>query len=153
MTDHSDYDRLLERGRELYRIIRSEFQLAPLTPRAEQSHYPRIHYPYIDPYVLLALLERHLAQQVREELSGPELAENTSDNSEKCQRCHSSYPYVWHAPDDLWKSLTGITDGSGLFCITCFDAMADNKKILLYWSCARDAFPGIPYSGGKVADG
>lgn len=67
---------------------------------------------------------------------------------ERCQRCHELYDFVWYAPDELWERVTGITDGSGLFCPGCFDLMAAEKGIMLYWECAEGAFPTLFREGG-----
>lgn len=59
-------------------------------------------------------------------------------DGEACQACGRSYP-LWHAYDDLYGRVTGRwskPDGesaSGLFCIGCFDRMAEAKGITLKW--------------------
>src|SRR5690606_188394 len=45
--------------------------------------------------------------------------------SEDCQQCGQPVGLVWTAPDDLWQAVTGITDGSGIRCIPCFDKAAE----------------------------
>lgn len=49
MTDHLDYDQLLERGRELLAML--------------EAKHPDQH---LSIYIALALLDRHLEQRVRE---------------------------------------------------------------------------------------
>lgn len=59
-------------------------------------------------------------------------------NSEKCQTCGRPYGYVWRAPDDLWKKVTGEQHGGGLRCISCFDEEAQRKGCkILYWECTE----------------
>ena len=60
---------------------------------------------------------------------------------EKCQRCGKRYLTVWQVSDDLWEWVTGITNGSGLYCMNCFDEMARQKKINLYCACHSMPFP------------
>lgn len=68
-----------------------------------------------------------LCDSCREELKSWEL----------CRRCNRRYPTVWQAPDDIFQQVTGITNGSGLLCISCFDVMAREKGVILFWNCER----------------
>jgi len=64
--------------------------------------------------------------------------------SETCQDCGRPY-LLWHADDDLYGRVTGRWptpwgDGSGrseaatgLFCLDCFDRMAERQGISLRW--------------------
>lgn len=65
------------------------------------------------------------------------------EETERCQHCDYEYPIVWHAPDEIWQAVTGITDGSGLFCIDCFTEMAWEKDLMLYWECATGCYPTL----------
>ncbi len=57
---------------------------------------------------------------------------------EACQECGRTY-LLWHADDDLYGDVTGrwpYPDGeaaSGLFCLDCFDRMAERRGIGLRW--------------------
>ncbi len=52
---------------------------------------------------------------------------------EACQRCGREQPLIWWCEDKaLWQEVTGCGEG-GVFCPTCFDKLADEKGILLYW--------------------
>lgn len=63
---------------------------------------------------------------------------------EHCQRCGKRYDAVWRAPDKLWKAVTGIKDGSGLFCPSCFTAIAQGKGISVYWdACESEAWDKV----------
>ena len=59
---------------------------------------------------------------------------------EKCQKCGSRYLTVYYVSDDLWQRVTGIKDGSGLYCPNCFDKMAREKHIELYWTAKQGDF-------------
>ena len=58
--------------------------------------------------------------------------------SEACQDCGRPYLF-WHAVDDLYGRVTGrwpFPDGecaTGLFCLDCFDRMAERRGISLRW--------------------
>ena len=64
---------------------------------------------------------------------------------ETCQRCGREY-LLWHADDELYGRVTGMwpepwDDGSGrtelaggLFCLGCFDQMAEERGISLRWT-------------------
>lgn len=54
---------------------------------------------------------------------------------EKCQQCGTRYLTVWGAPADLWQTVSKHIGGSGLLCISCFDANARAMGITLYWDC------------------
>ena len=36
------------------------------------------------------------------------------------------------------KKVTGIKNGSGLMCPRCFDKLARDKGILLFWDCQEE---------------
>lgn len=63
------------------------------------------------------------------------------ETCEHCHKCNERYPQVWDTSDELWKRVTGIDDGSGQMCMTCFDRLAAEKGIVLCWECAEDEFP------------
>lgn len=54
---------------------------------------------------------------------------------ELCQRCGNRYSEIWEAPDNLWKEIMNLNDGSGLCCLSCFNQIAENRGIALKWSC------------------
>ena len=59
---------------------------------------------------------------------------------ELCRNCNHRYLTIWRAPDDLWKKVTSIQDESGLLCPKCFDKLARDKGIDLYWNCNKGKF-------------
>jgi len=59
---------------------------------------------------------------------------------ETCQICKKGYQTVWSAPDNLWKKLNGNNEG-GLICLNCFDRIAKENGITLYWECAENEYP------------
>lgn len=61
---------------------------------------------------------------------------------EVCQKCGESVRYVWHAPDKLWKDVTGFMDGNGVLCLRCFDGLVwERLHRFLYWSCDTRGYP------------
>lgn len=57
-------------------------------------------------------------------------------NGERCQICGKPYAYVWRAPDDLWKKVTGQKHGGGLRCVQCFTDEAEKKGLkIIYFEC------------------
>jgi hypothetical protein len=62
---------------------------------------------------------------------------------EVCSICKKAYRTIWTAPDELWKKLNGGYEG-GLVCIGCFDRIAREKGLVLYWECAAGAYPIYP---------
>ncbi len=52
---------------------------------------------------------------------------------ESCQACGIEQPLIWTADDELWKKVTGILDGSGIYCPKCFDELATEKGIFIRW--------------------
>ena len=62
---------------------------------------------------------------------------------ETCQRCGQVYETVWDTGDEMWERVTGETNGSGLFCPACFEKMARELDIDLYWECAEECFPSL----------
>lgn len=61
--------------------------------------------------------------------------------TEKCQHCGDIYGMVYHVPDELWEDVTGISNGSGLLCLPCFDKAARGKDIFVYWEGAVGGYP------------
>ncbi len=55
---------------------------------------------------------------------------------EICRRCKKPYydQGIWRVSDSLWKKVTGIKNGSGLYCMKCFAKMADKIGIIVYWT-------------------
>ena len=72
------------------------------------------------------------------------------EEGERCQVCGMNYLIVWKAPDSLWLELTGRRDGSGLICPQCFDILAREKGIELYWVCAESEF--LDWAGRDASD-
>ena len=60
----------------------------------------------------------------------------------RCQRCGYYYSEVWQTSDEVWRKVTEIEDGSGLFCISCFTILARSQGISLSWECTEGVFPG-----------
>lgn len=73
------------------------------------------------------------------------------EEGEKCQICGTNYLAVWKAPNSLWLKVTGYEESSGLMCPQCFDALAREKGIGLYWVCAESEFPNGAGSAGSAA--
>lgn len=65
---------------------------------------------------------------------------------EKCRQCGRLYDDVWVTTDEIWRQVTGIEDGNGLFCMPCFAVMAREKGVSLYWVCGKDVFVGRRHS-------
>ena len=60
---------------------------------------------------------------------------------ESCDFCGKDYDTVYTVSDKLWEQITGINNGSGLFCPICFDKMARQKGIELYWKAKEGEYP------------
>jgi len=60
--------------------------------------------------------------------------------SEQCQNYGKLYSTVWRAPDRLWTRITGKKQ-NGLLCPSCFDKLAHDLGIELYWECAENGYP------------
>jgi hypothetical protein len=67
-------------------------------------------------------------------------------SGETCQICGRSY-LLWWADNDLYSEVTGRTpvDGDnmgGLYCLKCFDSLAEDKGMCLQWTpnilCRRE---------------
>ena len=64
------------------------------------------------------------------------LEEQCAKDGGVCERCGKQYDSLWRAPDGLWEKVMGTKRGwSGLFCMNCFDKMAQDKGIELEWEC------------------
>lgn len=62
--------------------------------------------------------------------------------TEVCQKCGGACELVWHAPDKLWRDVTGFKDGEGILCVNCFAALVWKRKHrFLYWSCDIRRYP------------
>ena len=59
---------------------------------------------------------------------------------EYCHDCGVKQPLVWKADEELWASVTGKTDGSGILCPKCFDIRAEKIGILVYWVASVQPF-------------
>ncbi len=80
-------------------------------------------------------------------------------NGETCQECGRPY-LLWFAADDLYERVTGRhgepwSDGSGrvqaapgLFCLACFDRMAEAKGVSIIWQ--PEVYPGTARRNGGV---
>jgi hypothetical protein len=64
---------------------------------------------------------------------------------EHCKRCGRRYGLWSTKTDELYAEVTDLpldpTGMPGLYCPTCFDIMARQKEITLFWACAKDDFP------------
>lgn len=62
---------------------------------------------------------------------------------ETCKICEKQYLAIWRCPDELWAKVlrTSIRNGLILICPECFNRMAKEKGIELYWECAQSKFP------------
>lgn len=67
---------------------------------------------------------------------------------EVCCICKKAYQTVWTAPDGLWKQLNGGNEG-GLMCIHCFDKLARQSGLNLFWECGVERFPVYPDGDGE----
>jgi len=45
-----------------------------------------------------------------------------------CRNCGRRV-HDYFVPDEIWKEVTGIKDGSGIYCYDCFCKMADKKGL------------------------
>ncbi len=72
--------------------------------------------------------------------------------AERCQECEKAYESIWQAPDDLWTKIVGVANGSGLFCLQCFDDAARERGIYLYWECAGKEYPAHISSAKDLVD-
>ena len=80
--------------------------------------------------VLIPLVELdELCHNIMAHISGKE----NESKTERCQRCGKWYAEVYSAPDWMWGKVTGLKNGSGLFCMQCFDEMARSKKVIPFW--------------------
>jgi hypothetical protein len=61
----------------------------------------------------------------------------STPGGERCQNCGRISKVVWKAPDDLWLKVIG--SGSGLLCVSCFDAICAAHGITLIWKCMSEA--------------
>jgi hypothetical protein len=52
---------------------------------------------------------------------------------EICERCGRPVGLVWHADDELWATVSGHDDGSGILCPACFDAAAERLGRFVRW--------------------
>ena len=67
-----------------------------------------------------------------------EIITGTKEAGERCLRCKQPYEYIWWAPSETWEEVTKMASGGGgLFCIPCFDKMAEEQGILLQWSVKK----------------
>lgn len=73
-------------------------------------------------------------------------------DGEICHSCGHPYTTVWRAPDAIWQAVTGITDGSGLRCLNCFDAEAAIAGINIWWECSLEDFPTKNRGGAGDGD-
>lgn len=61
--------------------------------------------------------------------------------TEICGLCGGKVGLVWHAPDELWLSLSGFPGDAGVLCLPCFDRQAEAKGISLCWESAAGVWP------------
>jgi hypothetical protein len=82
-------------------------------------------------------IRKEVEAEVEAELATLRAMLDDPDGGERCQRCGRLYRTVYHAPDLLWKRVTGKT-GNGLYCPHCFDSMAREQGIELFWGVNED---------------
>ena len=68
---------------------------------------------------------------------------------ECCQKCGAEYSEIWSTHDELWQKVTGITDGSGLYCIGCFSRMAVALGYEIYWLAGLTGFKQAEELNGR----
>lgn len=65
----------------------------------------------------------------------------TIEEGEVCQRCDKEVGVVWHAPNKLWRKVTGFREG-GILCVRCFDDLVwERLGTFVYWSCSIRLYP------------
>jgi hypothetical protein len=65
--------------------------------------------------------------------------------TEICYRCGRGVDVVWHAPDELFWRVNG--SDVGCLCVGCFDLMAEQQGLVLFWEVAAGEWPtcaGVP---------
>jgi len=67
---------------------------------------------------------------------------------EKCQNCGRSYRTVYRIPDELWRAITGRSDG--LLCPRCLDDKARTAGYGLYWEATVGKFPTDKLASGAT---
>jgi len=78
---------------------------------------------------------------------GEPARKNDEVKMEKRQICKNRFSTVWSVDDETYKKITDIQDGSGLFCISCFEHLARQKNIILYWQAKQNEYPGPRVKG------
>lgn len=68
------------------------------------------------------------------------MIKKTAMVTEHCKKCKKGYANIWRVSDKLWKQVTGINNGSGLYCMKCFSKMADKIGIDIYWTGKANKF-------------
>jgi len=58
---------------------------------------------------------------------------------EKCVRCKKKFGLIWQIDDDIWKKVQGENNDN--LCANCFDEMARQKGIELYWEATEKEYP------------
>uniref|UniRef100_A0A6M3XNS9 Uncharacterized protein n=1 Tax=viral metagenome TaxID=1070528 RepID=A0A6M3XNS9_9ZZZZ len=58
-----------------------------------------------------------------------------------CHNCKRKFREAWKCSDDLWVIVSERHDGRGILCIRCFEKMAQEKGIDLYWECGAFKLP------------
>lgn len=51
----------------------------------------------------------------------------------QCKICSIKYTYEWNVPDYLWRVVTGRSDSNHDMCIDCFDILAEEMDVTIYW--------------------
>ena len=59
---------------------------------------------------------------------------------EKCKRCKKDFESVWRVDDEIWKRVQGDGD-TGNLCANCFDQIARERGIELFWECTEKEYP------------
>lgn len=63
---------------------------------------------------------------------------------EFCHECGRTQPLTWMADDALWAKAMRRTDGGGIRCPECFDALARKNGVgIVYWTASERQGAGI----------
>lgn len=71
------------------------------------------------------------------------MSKDERGKGELCHCCGNRCCTFYRAPAALWKRVTGGERGERLLCPRCFDNLAADKDIRLYWEAEADEFPSI----------
>ena len=63
-------------------------------------------------------------------------------DGEICQECDQTYDLLWHAPQPMWREVTG--GYSGTLCPSCFTKKAKEHGFDFSWTCLVVGKDGVP---------